>query len=53
MLRMSAILRMRARIPGCELPFFIKSHKIIQFRALNFARVPTNSTLAVGNREGG
>ena len=47
MLRMSAILRMRARILGCELPFFLKSHKMIQFRPQNFARVPTNSTLTI------
>ena len=47
MLRMSAILRMRARILGCELPFFLKSHKMIQFRSQNFARVPTSSTLAI------
>ena len=30
-----------------------KPHKMIQFRPQNFARVPTSSTLAVGNREGG
>ena len=30
-----------------------KPHKMIQFRPQNFARVPTSSTLAVGNRVGG